>query len=172
MVTLRCTKKLRDKLPTSAPNAPSNQPSTTLLGDWYITILHARPKHLLMCVSEHSRLIVLFPAAPLSTFVPRLRQSLAQVLRAATVLEASIASELDEMISFQFGPTQSRSHVGTLVEYVKTLEYLDEDSELESALDKRLSLNRMIWRPLEYKTPEEVTRALLEPKIPVSASVQ
>jgi hypothetical protein len=42
--------------------------------------------------------------------------------------------------------------------------------ELESALDKSLSLNRMIWRPLEYKTPEEVTRALLERVTSVSAS--
>jgi len=170
MVTLRCTKKLRDKLPASAPNAPSNQPSTTALGDWYITILHTRPKHLLLCVSERSRLAVLFPAAPLATFVPRFRQALAQVLRASVIPEASIATELDEMMSFQFGPTQNRSLVGTMVEYVKTLEYLDEDSELESALDKSLSLNRMIWRPLEYKTPEEVTRALLERVTSVSAS--
>ena len=161
MVTLRCTKKLRDKLPASESVATALAPSTTLLGDWYITILHTRPKHLLLCVSEHSRLAVLFPAAPLSSFVPRFRQALGEALEALGISNDAIAEEQEEMATFQFGPTQSRSHVGTLIEYVKTLEFVDSDRELESALSRSQLLNQMLWRPLEYKTPEEVTRRLL-----------
>lgn len=112
MVTLRCTKKLRDKMPSVESSPSSAAPSTTALGDWYITILHTRPKHLLLCVSEHSRLTVLFPAAPLATFVPRLRQALAEVLRASVIPEASIARELDEMMSFQL----ARHRTGALWE--------------------------------------------------------
>ena len=54
MVIFRCTKKLLTRL--HEPGRSVNEASTTALGDWYVTLLVARPQWLLIGVSETSRL--------------------------------------------------------------------------------------------------------------------
>ena len=165
MVTLRCTKKLLSKLGTPATRNPAAAPqtATTALGDWYATLLYTRPKHLVLCVSERSRLAVVLPAAPLSTLVPRFVPALHEVLQALGVSEAAIGREEREMAPSHLGPTQSRSILGTMNEYVKMLEYKEyEAADAGSPLQISLSLSRILWSPLGWRYPEEVTRELLE----------
>ena len=167
MVTLRCTKKLLSKLGTPATRDPAVAPqpsteATTALGDWYATLVHARPKHLVLCVSERSRLAVVLHAAPLNTLVPRFMPALHEVLQALGVSEAAIGREERQMVPIHLGPTRSRSILGTMNEYVKMLEVLEDDPEAQSLLAKSMFLNRIICSPLQWRHPDEVTRELLE----------
>jgi hypothetical protein len=136
--------------------------STTALGDWYATLLFARPKHLALFISERSRLAVVIEAAPLTSLAARFRPALREVLQALGVSEAAIVREEAQMNSFSFGPTQSRSIVGTMTEYVKMLQVLEDDPEAQTLLEKSLFLNHIICSPLQWRHPDEVTRELLE----------
>jgi hypothetical protein len=166
LVTLRCTKKLLGRLRVPEPIAavPPSTPvaSTTALGDWYATLVFARPKRLVLCVSERSRLAVVMEAAPLTSLAARFRPALREVLQALGVSEAAITREEAEMSSSCFGPTQSRSILGTMNEYVRMLEVLEDDPEAQTLLEKSLFLSRIICSPLQWRHPDEVTRELLE----------
>lgn len=169
MVTLRCTKKLLSRLKRSGPTAAA--PATTALGDWYATLLFVRPRHLVLCVSEHARLAVLLEAAPLTTMAARFVPALRQVLQELGVSDAAISREEQEMVPWLLGPTQSRSVLGTLNEYGKTLEYEREGvslpdaaslSDAASLLEQSVFLSQIICSPLQWRPPEEVARELLE----------
>ncbi|MGI9089747.1 MAG: DUF6933 domain-containing protein [Gemmatimonadaceae bacterium] len=169
MVTLRCTKKLLRRMKRSAPTAAA--PATTALGDWYATLLFVRPRHLVLCVSERSRLAVLLEAAPLTTLAARFVPALREVLEALGVSDAAISREEQEMVPWFLGPTQSRSVLGTLNEYVKTLEYEREAMSLPGTasipdaaaiLEQSLFLSQIICSPLQWRHPGEVARDLLE----------
>jgi hypothetical protein len=165
LVTLRCTKKLLGRLKIPEPRDAPPAESTTaalLLGDWYATLVFARPKRLVLFVSERSRLAVVMEAAPLTSLTARFVPALGEVLQAIGVPAAAIAREEVQMSSFSFGPTQNRSVVGTMTEYVKMLEVLDDDPEAQTLLDKSLFLNRIICSPLQWRHPDEVTRELLQ----------
>ena len=63
MMTLRCTQKLLDRLSLSGNlDTPETLSPTSMLGDWYATILFTRPSQLVLAVSEKSRLCLLLPA--------------------------------------------------------------------------------------------------------------
>jgi hypothetical protein len=50
VLIVRATKKLRQRLGTGRPH--DGEPSTTLLGDWYATVLSWRPRQLILLVSR------------------------------------------------------------------------------------------------------------------------
>ena len=173
MVTVRCTQKLARKLgltklmPTPAP--------TTALGDWYATILHTRPKHLVLLVSDTSRLAVLLPASPLSTLVPRFRTVLREVLQEMGVSAEAITREEKEMEALGFGPTQNRSVLGTMNEYVYQYQVscdVAEDGGLYSLALISHRLNEIICSPLQWRRPREVAQELLDSKINADSSAE
>ena len=111
MLTLRCTKKLRDRLPTSlfasastasltsnstdqpngtTTNALTNAP-TNALGDWYATVLYTRPHHLILSISERSRLCVLVSAREPAFLLPRWRAAVERVLQGIGAPADSVA---------------------------------------------------------------------------------
>ena len=60
MITLRCTKKLLDRMRVKPDMQPP--PSTTKLGDWYADTLNMGRERLVLCVSELTLLPVVEPA--------------------------------------------------------------------------------------------------------------
>ncbi|GAB4453696.1 MAG: hypothetical protein OHK0029_06940 [Armatimonadaceae bacterium] len=102
------------------------------------------------------------------------------MLLAGGVEVEAAARELSQMTTGQFGPTHSRSLVGTMTEYIKTLEYQQAyqqeyqqeyqerghpdleppdlgHQERESLEHQALFLNQLIWKPIDYQTPAAVT---------------
>ena len=124
MVTIRCTQKLLRRVDPT----PGTQPPTTRLGDWYATILFARPEQLVVCVSERTLLAVVVPARPASALGKRLSEGLAEVLTALGVSATQIAHEVREMSECSFARTQSRSVLGSLNELVFHLSEPPRDS--------------------------------------------
>ena len=103
MTTMRCTKKLLDKLGVSAKGLPPAPAPTNTLGDWYATYLPARPKHLILAVNEKSRLVVLLPSAPLKTLAPRFLEAVRARLVALALAPEVIEAELAAMEPLAFG---------------------------------------------------------------------
>lgn len=160
MATLRCTKKLLDKLGVSVKDlAPASAPTNTL-GDWYATYVPTRPKHLILAVNEKSRLAVLFPSAPLKTLAPRFLEAVRARLVALALAPEVIEAELAAMNPLTFGPTQSRSVLATMNQFVEYLNYYAEENTLEG-IAVRLGEDRL--GPLEGKPPRAVARLLLDP---------
>ena len=60
MVVLRCTRRLLMRLKYQDEDTPAE--STTRLGDWYGTLIRMGRRHVLLFISERSRLPVLLPA--------------------------------------------------------------------------------------------------------------
>jgi hypothetical protein len=135
---VRGTKKFRDRV--RAPAAIPELPASTVLGDWYATVLFWRPQVALFA-DEQTLLPVLVPFAPASTLLSRFPDVLGQVLTAHGVPSWFIRRELAEMGTYRLEATKNRSVVGMLTEFSYLLEHhADPDGELDLlALAARLA---------------------------------
>ena len=115
VVIVRATRKLLHRLGPATLTA--GEESTTLLGDWYATLLPWRPRQVALLVSEHTLLPVMMPLAPAATLLDRFPDHLGAVLRAHRALEPLIASEIEHMRQHRVGPTANRSIVGSMTEF-------------------------------------------------------
>jgi hypothetical protein len=111
----RATRKLRQRLGSATPH--DDEPSTTLLGEWYATLLPWRPQQLILLVNEHTLLPVLMPLAPSASVPSRIGPAIAANLAAHEAPAAVIERELSEMRDCRFGPTANRSVVGIMNEF-------------------------------------------------------
>lgn len=101
--------------------------SSARLGDWYAKDFRLGRKHFIMCVSSTTRLGVVLPAAPYQSFYERLKDGVSHLLNHFKINDKEIQEELDQMDSVSWGKTINRSILGTLVDYVKSLEYYPVD---------------------------------------------
>jgi hypothetical protein len=113
MFTARATKKLLDRL--GGPS-PSEEPTTTALGDWYATVLFWRPQVALF-VNEPTRLPVLVALAPAATVVARFVGQAAVVLTALGLDPRFVEREVAAMSEHRLAKTASRSVVGSMNDY-------------------------------------------------------
>lgn len=172
MVNLRCTQKLLKRLPARLfdvsqphPSATPSSPvlSTTVLGDWYLTILIVRPRHLVLGISEQSRLCLILPAKELKTLPQRLPAYLAAGLSQLGIAPAQIEREVEAMQQWRFTPTTEgkdyRRVLGTQKEFVFLVQDLIWQSE-DNPWMLSHAPNRMLWGPEPYHVPYETTLQL------------
>ncbi|MEU2612254.1 hypothetical protein ABZ570_11820 [Micromonospora sp. NPDC007271] len=114
MFLLPATAKLRQRIGPFAP--PDGERSTTLLGDWYATMLPWRPQVALL-VNERTLLPVLMPLAPAATMPARVADQVGAVLAAHGVPDPVIRAEVDQMRQWRIVPTTNRSVVGIMTEF-------------------------------------------------------
>jgi hypothetical protein len=161
MLVLRCTRKLLGRLHASPD--PVDAPSTTVLGDWYATILMVRPAHLVLLVNERSRLPIVLPARELSTLLERIPDAVADTLSDLGVESHAIEREREEMRNIVCAPTANRSVVGAMNEFVFLIQLLREDGPLphSRALSYRLTDNLVGVGKRDYVHPRDEVRRLL-----------
>ena len=159
MVVFRCTRKLLDCLP--AATASSSSRSTTALGDWYFTLVFAKPQWLLFGVSEKSRLPVVLPARELRTMAPRFQQALDRVLHDLGICEEAIAAERRSMEEIAIARTIDRHVLGSVNDFVQAIRFALEDRVDNSLHDLSLWLADTPILPLKDR-PDRMTRRLLE----------
>ena len=129
MFIARGTKKFRDRV--RVPAASPELAPTTVLGDWYATVLFWRPQVALF-VDERTLLPVLVPFAPASTLLSRLPDVLGQVLTAHGVPSSFIRREVAEMGTYRLEATKNRTLIGMLTEFSHLLEHhADPDGEVD-----------------------------------------
>jgi hypothetical protein len=118
--TVHATKKLQTRLgrpaPASADPADSASTSTTVLGDWYATVLPWR-RQVALFVNEATLLPVLTPLAPAATVMTRFPDAVTAVLSAHGTGESFIAREREEMRDYRLAKTANRSVVGIMTEF-------------------------------------------------------
>jgi hypothetical protein len=114
MFTLHCTAKLRDRL--KRPLATTKSPPTTILGDWYGTVLFWKPQ-LALLVNERTLMPILLPLAPASTLPERLGLAVAALLHRYGMALPLIERELAAMAELAIAKTSNRRVVGTMNEF-------------------------------------------------------
>jgi hypothetical protein len=159
MTVFRCTRALLKRI--DAAPAPVNIRSSGKLGDWFVTVVLLQPQWWLLAVSATTRLPVLWPARPFATLATRFPICLHDVLRGLGVSETAIAAELDAMGPAMFAPTNNRSVLGTLNEFVVALRWAREDKPTESACETSLWLAETPILPL-HDYPARMARKALE----------
>ncbi len=136
MVIIRGTRKVLDRV--GAPREPDTA-STTLLGDWFATVLFWRPQVALF-VNATTLLPVFTPLAPAATVLQRFPDTLAVVLRAHGIAEHLIDSEIAETAEQRLAKTNNRSVVGVMTDFVRLAD----------------------WRCDEITGPDDLTRLSLQ----------
>lgn len=114
MFTLHCTAKLRDRL--RRPLATTKRPSTTILGDWYGTVLFWKPQ-LALLVNERTLMPILLPLAPAATLPDRLGPAASALLHRYGMALPLIERELAAMNEVAIAKTSNRRVVGTMIEF-------------------------------------------------------
>jgi hypothetical protein len=161
MVVLRCTRQLlmRLKYPDEDPSAES----TTRLGDWYGTLIRFGRRHVLLFMSERSRLPVLLPARDADRLALAFPKAVSETLVGFGVPTAAVEQERSSMSPITIGPTRSRSLLGSLNEFA-FLARADFVTRPERALDavaRELAEVPLIL-PFEGECATVATRRLFE----------
>lgn len=114
MLIVRATQKLLARV--GGPDLPDATEPTTLLGQWYATLLTWRPQVVLL-VNELTLLPVLMPLAPAFTLASRIPDQIARVLSAHGTPDEIVNAESQHMSDCRFGKTANRSVVGIMNEF-------------------------------------------------------
>lgn len=170
MFTLRCTQKLLGRMrltPADLKGTQTPEP-TTALGDWYAHLLLIQRQHLVMLVSDRSRLCVLTTARDMDRLPQRFNSALFDLLRVIDISEDAIALEQRAMGQMCYGLTTERpigrSVLGSIKDYANVLKYGDLNER--SLFDWNLYFSDWLCGPLGYQHPADVARQLLEAAIP------
>jgi hypothetical protein len=94
----------------------TKRPSTTILGDWYGTVLFWKPQ-LALLVNERTLMPILLPLAPASTLPERLGPAVAALLHTYGMALPLIERELAAMAEIAIAKTGNRRVVGTMNEF-------------------------------------------------------
>ena len=120
MVYLRATQKVLRRLP---PKAPEGGESDNALGDWFVNRLVVDRRPLLILVSGSSLLPILEPARDVRSLPKRLPSIVKKRLERLGTNRSLVASEIRTMRKVLVAPTNDRSVVGTMIDFVKAVPY-------------------------------------------------
>src|SRR5437762_13363608 len=101
MVVLRCTQTLLLRLKQFDDAAAVR--STTRLGDWYGNLIRMGNRHVLLFISERSRLPIMIPVRQANRLRSAFPDAVCQILGAVGVPAEAIESERLQMSEIAFG---------------------------------------------------------------------
>jgi hypothetical protein len=162
VVIVRATRRLLHRLsPTAVADEVTE--STTLLGDWYATLLPWQPRQVALLVSETTLLPVLMPLAPAATLLDRFPDHLAGVLRAHRVHEDVVTDEQTGTTEYRLAPTANRSVVGSMNEFTYLADAHRHGHPDLDLLELSLQLSTVPCGPLyrRHISPDRELHALL-----------
>ena len=163
MYTLRCTAILLRRLQHLTPvGSGPEPPPTTTLGDWYANRLNIGRHRLILCTNERSLLSVVVSAKDLPQFPARLICAVERLLIRIGVPPAPAWAEIQAMQHVRFGPTRSRSVLGSMNDFVYQVDAeFHQGGEVVHLDGVNLRLSEVPCGPLKYRTPAEVAVELL-----------
>ncbi len=154
MYTLRCTRRLLDRLsvrPAAAPPEP-----TTRLGNWYANLLPLEVGEYLLCVSEKTLLPVALPIEAVTNLGTELPRALAPVLTGLGIERSLIEQERFAMAQSVFSTTANRHVVGYMNDFAFMM---SERLKREPTPMTELSL-WLARTPCKMCFPDDATREL------------
>ena len=141
---------------------------TTALGNWHANILYFHHLQLLMFVNDTSRLVVITPAQDMHSLANHLVVHLPILLERLAIPPLMIDAEIDEMAMCYYGPTQSRSVLGTMNDYrAQMVALMRDQSTPMTPLEWSLNLNETPIGPLHDLQPGEVVQELFTQRFDV-----
>ena len=162
MIVIRCTARAANALKVQRTSVTAA--GTSQLGDWYVNLVPTIGGGAFLFMNEQSLLAVVVPYGTddvLGSFVGRV----ANVLSMVGVSNARIEKELAHFNDGRFTKTASPRLLGVLrdlgARLQETLERLDAGTKL-SLSDFELGLAKMPHATLGWRTPRELTQALLD----------
>ena len=156
MVVLRCTQQLLHRL-KRLDEEPSMK-STTRLGDWYGNVIRMGNRHVLLFISERSRLPVLIPIRQANRLAAVLPEAVSEMLAWLRVPDSLIAEERRQMSEIAFERTNSRSLLGTLNDFAFGVRVHFMSRRTESLEDIARALAKTPILPLKGECPIDLTR--------------
>jgi hypothetical protein len=163
MLTLCCTKVVRDRLNLPAQLPAPVQPSARL-GNWYVHLARFGHQQIVLATSERSLLTVLVPARQLrETLEVNFRATLGQLLAALQLPAQIVDDELAAAQPINYSVASNRRVIGSMNEYVWQLgSYLSRTNDLLK-LSLELSQTPMsaVGSKRNYGFPDQVARDLL-----------
>lgn len=169
VVHLRATRKVLPYL--DPPSARASQPDSAL-GDWFVNRFVRDRQPLLILVSSASLLPIFEPARKVRSLPDRLPSIVRRRLTELGIDDALIADELDAMDEIVIAPTNDRSVVGSMNEFVfSSRHYAPPDSgwnrEALSALEGWLQRMpcRVTCPQSETVFPADLARELLSRRV-------
>jgi hypothetical protein len=158
--TVRATKKLLERCGGTSPCDPPL--SSTVLGDWYATVLFWRPQVVLF-VNETTRLPVFVPMAPGVTVVERFVGQVALVFAALGLDPRFVEAEVAQMSEHRVATTASRSVVGSMNDFAFLAEAHRDDGDTDDLVELSARLAHTPVGPLRARTgfPDLEVRALV-----------
>ena len=158
MLVIRCTKKLLKKNPGSE-NAREDTLVPTL-GGWHANLVWLAHSPVVLCVNDNSLLAVLVPGRDFPNFGSAFQNRLTQRLRRLGLCEETISRERAAMEIIKVQPSNSRSVLASMNDFVRHLKFRGPDRfdfAQADALEDMLSKTPM--GALEYSYPVEVAAA-------------
>jgi hypothetical protein len=154
--TLRCTGKLLKRL--GPVTEAAREPPTTVLGDWYATLVYAPGMQLVLLTSERTLLPVVVQAREARTLLERFPLALARVLAELKVPLAAIDREVKAMAGPRIGKTASRQVLGTMNDFQRMMPYHPWPPASSTAL--ALELAEAPCGPIGMRSPDDLTGEL------------
>ena len=158
MMTLRCTRKLLDRVGVSAK--AETAPPTTVLGDWYAKLVYANPQRLVLCMNERTLLLVVLPARDFKNVAPRFPAQVVSLLTRIGVPAPAVAAEEKAMLAFGLGTTANRKVLGCLNEAALVISYEFENPRFSSIAELEDHCSDYIYSATGYRQPRELAQEL------------
>lgn len=136
--------------------------STTALGDWYGNVIYMGRQPLILAVSERSLLSLLMPARELDQLPGHLTRTLVEKLQRMGVSETTIRQEISKMDPVIYAKTASRSVLGSMNDFTDMVKFTHHVRTDWDLLDWMDYLGKVPCKPIGYKYPSEIAKALLK----------
>ena len=156
MYTLRCTGKLLARI--GPVTEVTREPPTTVLGDWYGTLVHAPGMQLVLLVSERTLFPLVVPAREARTLPERIPVALGCALAELGVSPPAIDRELQVMAGPRIGKTASRQILGSMNDFRQMMMAHPWPPRSLTALS--LELAEAPCGPIGMRSPDDLTREL------------
>jgi hypothetical protein len=163
MLSLCCTRIVRDRLGLSGRLPPPVHPSTAL-GNWYVHLARLGRRQIVLATSERSLLTVLLPADRMRYGIEtRFQAAVADLLSALQLPAQVVSREVGAMQPISFAAASNRRVIGSVNEFVWQLgSYLTRtENPLELALQLSQTPMSAVGSKSSYGFPDAVARELL-----------
>ena len=158
MLVLRCTQRLLKRSP--GPTQQRQDALVPALGDWHANLIHLAKSPIVLCVNDISLLAILIPGRDFPNFVSAFQNRLAGRLGRMGLATDTILAERAAMEIVQIQPSNSRSVLASMNDFVRHLKWRARnrfDFSEADALEDMLSETPM--GALKYQYAVEVAAA-------------
>lgn len=121
MLVLRCTQKLLKRNP--GPNLPGQDAFVPVLGNWHANLIRLAKSPIVLCVNDSSLLAILVPGRDFSNFVSAFQNRLAKRLGRMGLAADIISAERAAMEIVRIQPSNSRSVLASMNDFVRHLKW-------------------------------------------------